>query len=136
MARRAGFRRSAPAEPEPAEPAADHRQPEQATCRLGEDREEEQQAGHAQEKGRDGPLDHGVEPDDVDVDQAIDRTEPAEADREAATVIRWGAAAARPRASAGSGAAAGARAAGLGRRIAAGSWVRRGVARSSGAGRP
>ena len=135
MARRAGFRRSAPAKPEPAEPATNHRQPQQATCRLGEDREEEQQAGDAQEQGRDGPFEHGVEPDAVHVDQAVDRTEPTEADCEAAVAIRWSAAT-RPRATAGSGAAAGSRAAGLGRRLAAGSRRRRGVARSSGAGRP
>jgi hypothetical protein len=97
----AGFRRSAPAEPKTAEPATDHWQPEQATGRLGQDREEEEEARHAQEKGGDSPLEHGVEPDDVDIDKAVDRTEPVEADGETAVVSRWGAAT-RSRGSAGS----------------------------------
>ena len=68
--------RSALAEPEPAEPAANHRQPEQAAGGLGEDGDEQEQARNGQDQGRHGPVEQGIEADDVDVDEAIDRTSP------------------------------------------------------------
>jgi hypothetical protein len=83
---RLGAGRLALADPDAAEPTPNHRQPEEAAGRLGEDGEEQEQARHAQDQGRHGPFQEGIETDDVNIDEAIDRTEPAEADGEPAFV--------------------------------------------------
>lgn len=81
-----GACRTAPAEPEAAEPTPNHRQPEEATRCLGEDREEQKQAWHAQDQGRHGPFQQCIKTDDVNIDEAVDRTESTEADGEPAVI--------------------------------------------------
>jgi hypothetical protein len=83
---RLGAGRSAPSEPEPAQPAPNHRQPEEAAGGLGEDGEQQQQAWNAQNQGRHRPFEQDIETNDVDVDKAVDWTEPAEADGEPAFI--------------------------------------------------
>jgi hypothetical protein len=84
---RLGVGGSAPSEPEPAEPAANHRQPEQAAGGLGEDGEKQEQAGNSQDHCRDRPLDQAVQAHDVDIDKAVDRAEGTLADRESIVTI-------------------------------------------------
>ncbi len=83
--------RAPPAEPEPAKPAASEREPEEAADDLGEDSQEEEQAGDAQQQGRYGPLEQGLEADGVHVDEAVDgaQLEPAKSNGESA-VVAWG----------------------------------------------
>jgi hypothetical protein len=83
-----GASRTAPAEPEAAEPPPNHRQPEEAARRLGEDGEEQKETRHAQDHRRHCPFQESIETDDIHVDQAVDRIEPAEADGEPALVTR------------------------------------------------
>jgi hypothetical protein len=56
---------------EATQPAPDHRQPREADESLRQDREDQQQTGHAQREGRDRPLD-ATEPVEGPVNDGID----------------------------------------------------------------